>query len=360
MHRDVRAGAAASRALRVGRTSRPSSWIEWVKDSGIHVVGDLDDLRPLPLPEDEPYVNPDKVPARRCSLGAAVDALSAMTREAASAPTRGTRSPAGSAGPASSGDRPADARASPTERRGPRLGLGRPPARRRYDALAGVVGLRRRHRRVPRPLPARAPSSWSCSAASTPRGIPTPVLAESVLTASAAGPRPARPRARRVPEPTPRFGPRAGRSLGPASPASCVRVAASVLADQVVAAGSRPRPSRGTGPRLWRRGYRLVGDPAIADPLRDQLVAKRSTARRPSPRVVWWSATDLAHDGGARLDAPRLHRRVPRSGGTGWRCSRTATRCRAASTSWPWPASGSGAWAAKRCTSCSTPRRWPG
>ncbi len=61
------------------------SWIEWVKDSGIHVVGDLDDLRPVPLAEDEPYVNPDKVPARAV-LTAAVDALSAMTREAASRP----------------------------------------------------------------------------------------------------------------------------------------------------------------------------------------------------------------------------------------------------------------------------------
>jgi hypothetical protein len=61
------------------------SWIEWVKGSGIHVVGDLDDLRPVPLAEAEPYVNPDKVPARAV-LAAAVDALSAMTREAASRP----------------------------------------------------------------------------------------------------------------------------------------------------------------------------------------------------------------------------------------------------------------------------------
>ena len=66
-------------------TEQAERWIEWVKDSGVHVVGDLDDLRPLPLPEDEPYVNPDKVPAK-VLLGAAVDALSAMTREAASRP----------------------------------------------------------------------------------------------------------------------------------------------------------------------------------------------------------------------------------------------------------------------------------
>ena len=49
------------------------------------MVGDIDDLRPLPLPEEEPYVNPDKVPPR-VVLGAAVDALSAMTREAAARP----------------------------------------------------------------------------------------------------------------------------------------------------------------------------------------------------------------------------------------------------------------------------------
>jgi hypothetical protein len=60
-------------------------WVEWVKGSGIHVVGDVDDLRPLPLTDEEPYVNPDKVPPKAV-LGAAVDALSAMTREAASRP----------------------------------------------------------------------------------------------------------------------------------------------------------------------------------------------------------------------------------------------------------------------------------
>jgi hypothetical protein len=60
-------------------------WIEWVKGSGIHVVGDLDDLRPVPFSESETYVNPDKVPPRQV-LAAAVDALSAMTREAASRP----------------------------------------------------------------------------------------------------------------------------------------------------------------------------------------------------------------------------------------------------------------------------------
>ena len=66
-------------------TEQSDHWIEWVKGSGIHVIGDLDDLRPVPLVDAEEYVNPDKVPAR-VVLGAAVDALSAMTREAAARP----------------------------------------------------------------------------------------------------------------------------------------------------------------------------------------------------------------------------------------------------------------------------------
>jgi len=60
-------------------------WIDWVKASGIAVVGDLDELRPLPAAADETYVNPDKVPPKLV-LAAAIDALSAMTREAAARP----------------------------------------------------------------------------------------------------------------------------------------------------------------------------------------------------------------------------------------------------------------------------------
>lgn len=61
------------------------SWIEYVQTSGIHVVGDLADLRPVRPGEDEPWHNPDKVPPRR-RLDASLDALAAMTREAASRP----------------------------------------------------------------------------------------------------------------------------------------------------------------------------------------------------------------------------------------------------------------------------------
>jgi hypothetical protein len=66
-------------------SDQADQWIEWVKSSGVHVVGDIDDLRPLPIPEGQAYVNPDKVPPK-VVLGAAVDALSAMTREAAARP----------------------------------------------------------------------------------------------------------------------------------------------------------------------------------------------------------------------------------------------------------------------------------
>ncbi len=60
-------------------------WTEWLKGSGVHVVGDLDDLRPLPLTGEERYVNPDKVATKR-QLKVALDALAAMTREAARRP----------------------------------------------------------------------------------------------------------------------------------------------------------------------------------------------------------------------------------------------------------------------------------
>ncbi len=57
-------------------------WITWLRDSGVDVVGDAEDLRPLPLGEDERFVDPDKVSTKR-QLRVAMVALSAMTREAA-------------------------------------------------------------------------------------------------------------------------------------------------------------------------------------------------------------------------------------------------------------------------------------
>ena len=47
-------------------------WIEWIERSGVHVVGDLAELRPLPPPEGTVWVDPDEVSAKK-QLGAAVD-----------------------------------------------------------------------------------------------------------------------------------------------------------------------------------------------------------------------------------------------------------------------------------------------
>ncbi len=60
-------------------------WLEWIKGSGIDVIGDLDDLRPRPPAADEPWQDPDR-PAAPDMLDAAIDALVAMTLEAADRP----------------------------------------------------------------------------------------------------------------------------------------------------------------------------------------------------------------------------------------------------------------------------------
>ncbi|GAA4369402.1 hypothetical protein [Nocardioides caricicola] len=60
-------------------------WIEWIEGSGVDVVGDVAELRPVRPAADEPFKDPDKVRAKR-QLGSALDALAAMTREAARRP----------------------------------------------------------------------------------------------------------------------------------------------------------------------------------------------------------------------------------------------------------------------------------
>ena len=60
-------------------------WVTWLERSGVHVIGDLEDLRPVPLEEGQRYSNPDKVRPKR-QLRAALDALATMTQEAASRP----------------------------------------------------------------------------------------------------------------------------------------------------------------------------------------------------------------------------------------------------------------------------------
>jgi hypothetical protein len=64
---------------------RAERWIEWIEGSGVHVVGDVDELRPVRPAEDEPWRDPDLVGSKR-QLTTALDALAAMTREAARRP----------------------------------------------------------------------------------------------------------------------------------------------------------------------------------------------------------------------------------------------------------------------------------
>ena len=57
-------------------------WIDWIEGSGVNVIGDLDDLRPGPVP-DRPYHGPDDVKPRAMAR-ASFTALEVMTEIAAS------------------------------------------------------------------------------------------------------------------------------------------------------------------------------------------------------------------------------------------------------------------------------------
>lgn len=59
-------------------------WIDWLQGSGIDVIGDVEDLRPRRPAPDTPWHDPDRVRSKLL-LGAALDALTVMTREAADA-----------------------------------------------------------------------------------------------------------------------------------------------------------------------------------------------------------------------------------------------------------------------------------
>jgi hypothetical protein len=64
---------------------RTDQWLEHLEQSGVDVIGDLDDLRPVWPGPDATWKDPDRVPAKR-RLAAAVDALAAMTDEVAQRP----------------------------------------------------------------------------------------------------------------------------------------------------------------------------------------------------------------------------------------------------------------------------------
>ncbi len=61
------------------------SWIEWAKVSGVDVVGDLEELRPVRPAPDAEWRDPDK-PRPRDVASAGLDALVALALEAASRP----------------------------------------------------------------------------------------------------------------------------------------------------------------------------------------------------------------------------------------------------------------------------------
>jgi hypothetical protein len=60
-------------------------WVEWIEGSGIDVIGDVEELRPVPLAEGVRWENPDS-PRRGQMLDAALDALVAVTMEASRRP----------------------------------------------------------------------------------------------------------------------------------------------------------------------------------------------------------------------------------------------------------------------------------
>ncbi len=60
-------------------------WIEWLQGSGVDVVGDVEELRPVRPAADERWRDPDKVRPKK-QLRTALDALAAMTQEAAGRP----------------------------------------------------------------------------------------------------------------------------------------------------------------------------------------------------------------------------------------------------------------------------------
>ena len=139
------------------------TWIDWVKGAGVDVVGDLEELRPLrPAPGTE-WQDPDR-PRPRDVGSAGLDAL--RRAHPGGGPPARSRRHARRAG--------REARAAP-----PAMRPRRPAAWAwvahlrggRYDALGGLVA---RPSRRPRAGSCPAPSSSSCSAASTSRAGPRP------------------------------------------------------------------------------------------------------------------------------------------------------------------------------------------
>jgi hypothetical protein len=61
------------------------AWVEWLEQSGVELIGDPAELLPAPVPEGQRFKHPDRI-SNKAQLRAALDALAAMTEEAASRP----------------------------------------------------------------------------------------------------------------------------------------------------------------------------------------------------------------------------------------------------------------------------------
>jgi hypothetical protein len=141
-------------------------------------------------------------------------------------------------------------------------------------------------------------------------GRPGPALVERVLTASAPGRGRADLQLVGAAEES-RFGPRPV-DPGTLPPAELVRVATGLIAEDLVAANLPTAMSPGR-PRPWRRAYRLVGDPWLADPIRAEL---RRRGRPPGGRRP--TILVLGTDVGSML-ADAWTARSFAEGGAGWR-----------------------------------------
>ena len=84
-HREGMTKATLPPAAFPWATEIAEEWIEWIEGSGVDVVGDVEDLRPVRPPEDADWANPDR-PRRADMVDAALDALVAVTLEAAQRP----------------------------------------------------------------------------------------------------------------------------------------------------------------------------------------------------------------------------------------------------------------------------------
>ena len=191
-----------------------------------------------------------------------------------------------------------DGRATTDAGEAPRLGLGRPPARRRDDALV-ATGRRPATARERPGATCPGPSSSSCCAGSTCAGRPD-------RRAGRSGCWPPAPPGRGRPDlelvgavPESRVRAATGRPRRPA------RRRAGPGRDRPARRGRRrgrlPTAGAASGAPVRRR-YRVLGDPELARPVREALIGRGRPPGGTSAVVVVIVGTDLGRDARPRLD----------------------------------------------------------